>query len=202
MIAGGVIALAALIALVLFVWRYVSQKDEGPKREVQVVQVIRPPPPPDQPPPPPPPEEKIEEPLPQDEPEPTPADEPSPAEQLGLDADGSAGGDAFGLAARKGGRDITGSGGAIFGWYTTLVKDQVSDCLGADDRVSRAKFSVVLRVYVNEDGTLRDASVATSTGDRALDGAIEAALRCGGRVRERPPLEMPQPISLRVVSRN
>lgn len=203
LVAGATVALAALVGLVLFVWRYVSQQDEGPKREVQVVQIVRPPPPPpDQPPPPPPPEEKIEDPLPQDEPEPTPSEEPAPSEQLGLDAEGSAGGDAFGLAARKGGRDITGSGSAIFGWYTTLVKDQVSDCLASDQRVNREKFAVVLRVWVNADGTLRDARVASSSGDPSLDDAIESALRCGARVRERPPLEMPQPISLRVVSRS
>ena len=37
----------------------------------------------------------------QNEPEPTPSDDTAPSPQLGLDAEGTAGGDSFGLAARK-----------------------------------------------------------------------------------------------------
>src|SRR5262245_46208573 len=104
-----------------------DKKDE-PKRQVaQVVKLIRPPPPPPEPPPPPPPEEKIEEPLPQETPEDTPPDDAPPAEQLGLDAAGVAGSDGFGLAARKGGRELGSGSGAIFGWYTGRLKDAIQD---------------------------------------------------------------------------
>src|SRR5688500_11671398 len=99
----------------------------GPKRQVaQVVQrARRQPPRPEPPPPPPPPEEKIEEPLEQETPEEAPPDESQAPEQLGLDAEGVAGGDSFGLAARKGGRDLVGTGGAAFAWYTSSLKDRI-----------------------------------------------------------------------------
>src|SRR5262245_7818543 len=112
-----------------------QDKPEGPKRQTaQVVKLIRPPPPPpEQPPPPPPPEEKIEEPLPQETPQDSPPEDSAPAEQLGLDAEGVAGSDGFGLAARKGGREL-GLGGAVFGWYTGRLKDAILDMLSEDER--------------------------------------------------------------------
>ncbi|MBL8265397.1 MAG: hypothetical protein JNL55_03420, partial [Steroidobacter sp.] len=105
LVIGAVIVLLVGGAMIRFVVQMMAEKDAGPQRPVaQIVKIVRPPPPPEQPPPPPPPpEEKIEEPLEQQEPEQAP-DEASPAEQLGLDADGAAGSDGFGLAARKGGR--------------------------------------------------------------------------------------------------
>src|SRR5882762_6880328 len=75
----------------------------------------------------PPPPDKVEEPLPQDEPPPSPDNTPAPTPQLGLDAEGSAGGDSFGLAARQGGSDITGTGGAVFAWYTGKLKTAIAD---------------------------------------------------------------------------
>lgn len=199
---GGTLGALLVAGLIWFIYESVGAKDEKSKREVQVVQVIRPPPPPpDEPPPPPPPEEKIEEPIEQQEPEPTPADEPTPSEQLGLDADGSAGGDAFGLAARKGGRDLTGSGGAAFAWYTGMLRDRLLDRLSDDQRVRSKRFVVVVSVWVAPDGTVREAKLASSSGNREVDAAIVGALGELGKLRDAPPLEMPQPINLRVVSR-
>lgn len=201
-IIGGVIATVLLLGVILWVAREFSGEPEKPARTVQVVQVVRPPPPP--PPPeetPPPPPEKVEEPLPQDEPEPTPSDEPAPSQQLGLDADGAAGADGFGLAARKGGRDITGSGGAVFAWYTTLLRDRVLDALSDASGARSKRYSVVVNVWIAPDGTVSNAKLASSTGDRDLDTAIVGALGSLGRLREGPPVEMPQPVTLRVVSR-
>lgn len=202
-IIGGAIATVLLLGVILWAAREFSGEPEKPARSVQVVQVMRPPPPP--PPeetPPPPPPEKVEEPLPQDEPEPTPSDEPAPSEQLGLDADGTAGGDGFGLAARKGGRDITGSGGAIFAWYTTRLKDNIVERLGDDPKIRAKKFSLQVRVWIDADGRVRDVRLANTTGDQALDSAIESALSGLPKMTEPPPVEMPQPISLRIVSRS
>jgi len=83
------------------------------KKVAQEIHIIRPPPPPDlPPPPPPPPDEKVDVPDPQEKPDPTPSNDPPPGEQLGLDAEGTAGGDAFGLVGNKGGRGLVGSGGS------------------------------------------------------------------------------------------
>lgn len=201
-IAGGIGTVGAVAGFAWLVSHFMASKGDEKPRVVQTVQMIRPPPPPpDEPPPPPPPEQPKED-IPQDVPEPSPSDEPAPSEQLGLDADGTAGSDGFGLAARKGGRDLAGSGGAAFAWYTGLLKDQVLDRLSGDSRVRAKKFSVTVRVWINPDGTVKNAQLAASSGSREVDAAIEAALASLGRLREGPPLEMPQPISLRVVSRS
>jgi periplasmic protein TonB len=205
LVIGVVVILVGLLAFVSFV-RDFAKKPEKPEREVpQVVNIVRPPPPPEQPPPPPPPppEEKIEEPLPQDAPEPEAADDaPSLDEQLGLDAEGVAGGDGFGLAARRGGSDITGSGsGAAFAWYTGMLKDSVLDALSDDERIRKGDYRITVRIWLDPDGAIERVSLTDSTGNADLDSAIENALRRVGRVRQAPPLEMPQPVTLRIVSR-
>jgi periplasmic protein TonB len=179
------------------------QKPEQPKRQVaQQVQLIRPPPPPPEPPPPPPPpDEKIEEPLPQETPEEAPPDEAAPSEQLGLDAEGVAGADGFGLAARKGGRDLLGTGGAAFAWYTNALRDRILELLSEDERLRRSKYQVSVSVWARGDGTVERIKLRSTTGDRAVDAAIEENVQRLYRTPEAPPLELPQPVTLRIVSR-
>lgn len=202
LIIGGVIVLGVTGALVWVIVDFMKAKPEQPQRQTaQIVKLIRPPPPPPEPPPPPPPpEEKIEEPLEQETPEDAPPDESAPAETLGLDADGVAGSDGFGLAARRGGREI-GLGGSAFGWYTTMLKDSILDVLSEDERVRRGSYQVTVRVWLSKSGEVERIRLATTTGDRELDAAIESRLQRMGKVREAPPLEMPQPVTLRIVSR-
>jgi len=202
LIGGGAVVLFVLAVLVVLIHYFVTHKDVKVERKVQVVTVIRPPPPPLERPPPPPPETKADEPLPQDEPEPAPSDAAAPSEQLGLDAEGAAGGDAFGLVGHKGGRDITGSGGAIFAWYTNRLKDQVVDRLSDDARIRSKKFSVSVKLWIESDGRIREVRLASTTGSHELDAAIESALGRMPRMGEPPPIEMPQPVSLRIVSRS
>src|SRR5262245_59329803 len=181
--------------------RAMQEKPQQAKRQtIQEVKLVRPPPPPPEPPPPPPPEEKIEEPLPRETPEEAQPDEASPAEQLGLDAEGVAGGDGFGLAARKGGREL-GLGGAAFAWYTTMLKDSILDVLSGDEHVGKGSYQVTVRVWLTNAGDVERIKLASTSGNRELDAAIERALGKMGRVREAPPLEMPQPVTLRIVSR-
>jgi len=197
-IAGG----GMLVAILLVVWwarTMMSQKAKKPRDVPQVVQLIRPPPQ-DTPPPPPPPPDKVEEPLPQDQP--TPDQTPdSPSQQLGLDADASAGSDAFGLAARKGGADLVGTGTAIFGRFTAQLKDAIQDALSDDEKVRKGNYTVSVRVWVARDGTVERAALVQSTGKKDVDRAIELALTHVRRLPDAPPLEMPQPIVLRVVSK-
>jgi protein TonB len=200
-IAGVLIVICFTVGLIWFVREYFKKQDKPQRAQAQVVRLIRPPPPPDTPPPPPPPEEKIEQPLPQDSPEPTPTEDAPPAESLGLDAEGVAGADGFGLAARKGGRDLVGSGSAAFAWYTGMLKDSILDTLSGDERIRRGSYSVTVRVWLGNDGRVERIKLATTSGSRDLDSVIEQALEKLARVREAPPLEMPQPITLKIVSR-
>jgi periplasmic protein TonB len=173
------------------------------KKVVQEIHVIRPPPPPPDvpPPPPPPPEEKVDVPDPQQEPDPTPSNEPPPSEQLGLDAEGSAGGDAFGLLGHKGGRDLLASGGSAYAWYAGLLKNEIVEQLGNEKQARGAEYSIILRVWVKDDGTIERVKITQSSGNRDRDRAIEAALGRISRISQAPPADMPQPISLRIVSR-
>jgi protein TonB len=172
-----------------------------PQKLVQEIHLIRPPPPPPDlpPPPPPPPEEKVD--VHEDKPDTAPTNEPPPGQQLGLDADGSAGGDAFGLLANKGGRDLLASGGSAFSWYAGLLKDQILEQLNNDSKARHGEYSLVVRVWVRDDGSIDHVRIVQGSGDRARDQAIEQALARIPRLSQAPPADMPEPISLRIVSR-
>jgi protein TonB len=201
---GGMLALVLVAGFVWFVRTMMAAKSGKPDRQIQTVQIIRPPPPPppDQPPPPPP--EKTAEALPKDNPnEPPPDNSPPPAGPLGLDAQGSAGEDAFGLAARAGGGDLVGgNGNAAFAWYTNRLKDTILERLSADARLGQKRFSLSVRVWIEADGRIKQVKLSSTTGDGALDKAIESDLSSLSKLSDSPPLEMPQPISLKIVSRS
>ncbi|HKD53170.1 MAG TPA: TonB family protein [Steroidobacteraceae bacterium] len=198
------VAVASLgVGAIALVRGFLQSTPLPPKQQIQEVRLIRPPPPPPDlpPPPPPPPEEKVDVTEPQDKPDPTPSNEPPPGEQLGLDAEGSAGGDEFGLAARKGGRDLLASGGSAYAWYSGLLKDEILGQLNSDKRAHQGEYSVIVRVWVRDDGTIERVRLAQSSGNRQRDQAIEAALSRITRLSQPPPSDMPEPISLRIVSR-
>lgn len=193
-----------IAGFVWFVRTMMAAKTGKQQRMIETVQLIRPPPPPPPPDQPPPPPEKTDESLPKDKPEAVPKDEePPPAGPLGLDAQGAAGEDAFGLAARQGGGDLVGgNGNAAFAWYTNRLKDAILDKLSADGRLGSKRFSLSVRVWIEADGRIKQVKLASTTGDGSLDKAIEADLSALARLGEAPPLEMPQPISLKIVSRS
>jgi periplasmic protein TonB len=199
---GAVFGVLLILGFSWFVRTMMAGKIGKPARQVQIVQLIRPPPPPPPPEQSPPPPEKVDEPLPKDTPEPKPDDEAPPAEPMGLDAQGTAGEDAFGLAARRGGSDLVGgSGNAAFAWYTNRLKDAVVEKLSSDAKIGSKKFSLSVRVWIEADGRIRQVKLVTTTGDRQLDQRIESALSSLSRLSDAPPLEMPQPVSLKIVSR-
>jgi outer membrane biosynthesis protein TonB len=167
----------------------------------------------DEPPPPPPPEPEpepvVEETAQALEQEFAPLDEPPPAgDALGLDAEGDAGGDQFGLAARKGGRDLltitgegAGNGAAEAAWrsFAGRLERALERAFELRDELRDARYDVTVRVWIEPDGTVVRAELAGSTGDRRRDELLEQALlesRAGT-----PPADMPQPLRLRIRSR-
>lgn len=172
------------------------------KKVVQEIHVIRPPPPPPDlpPPPPPPPEEKVDVTEPEKQPDPTPSDEPPPSEQLGLDAEGGAGSDAFGLVGHKGGRDLLASGGSAFAWYGSLIKSELLGQLQEIKELRKGSYSAVLQLWISPDGTVSATRLTQSSGDKVRDKVLEAGYQ-GHRVSQPPPPGMPQPITVRIVSR-
>src|SRR5574343_1735725 len=110
-IIGVILALTLGGYVVKVIMDFIDQKPAKAEKKIQPITLLKPPPPPPPPPKvekPPEPEikEKIKEPDPEPEPEPESKPDEAPPRDLGLDADGAAGADGFGLAARKGGNGL------------------------------------------------------------------------------------------------
>jgi TonB family protein len=200
------ISLGVVSVVGVLIWLVVSSLGDAAtttKKPVQQVQIIRPPPPPETPPPPPPEVEEVEIPEPEaPEPDVADADQPPPGDQLGLDADGVAGGDGFGLLGRKGGRDLLGAGsGDQYKWYGQILKNDLIDKLAEIRDIRRDRYSIEVSLWLAPDGRIQRFSVVKATGDKSLDQALVAALESLGKVSEVPPAGMPQPVRLRIVSR-
>jgi TonB family protein len=207
----------ALCLLILMGVYFVKDKFHKPpqlKKVVQQITMIQPPAPP-----PPLPqeqkpqepevrEEKIDEPEPMPEPAPVPdqSKEPTPAE-LGLDAEGVAGTDGFGLDANKGGSSLLGGGGggnAIL-WYGGQIQRQLEEGLQnllADTAAMKSDYSVIIEVWVDTDGRISRSELASGCGKANVDQAIREALpRLRLSIGKPPPENMPQPIKVRLTAR-
>lgn len=170
---------------------------------VQQISIVLPPPPP--PPPP-----RIEEPEPEveemklDEPELEPLVDNSaeaPGQDLGLDADGVAGSDAFGLKARKGGRGLLGSGDP-HAWYAGVLQRELQTLLSNNESVrGLGEYAVVISLSLSQDGHIRESSLLSGTNNPELDAALRRALAAGVQLSRQPPEDLPQPIRLRITSR-
>jgi protein TonB len=173
-----------------------------PKKIVQEVHIIRPPPPPPDlpPPPPPPPEEKVDDITPE-KPDPTPSNDPPPGEQLGLDAAGTSGTDGFGLAARPGGRDLLASGGSAYKWYAGVLKDDILSLLQDDPEIRKGQYTVSVKLWVRNDGSVERFSLAESTGDKQRDKALEKRLSELTHISQAPPADTPEPITVQIATR-
>jgi protein TonB len=209
---GAVLSLA--LAVGVYLLKDLFQKPPSTKRTVQQITVLQPPPPPPPPPEvkPPPPEvkeEKIEEPEPEPEKEPEPAPEEAqepPGDQLGVDGDGAAGSDAFGLAARKGGRSLLGgTAGSTILWYGGQIKRGLEDELHpllADTQARKNSYAVTLDIWIGPDGRVSRVELSGGSGRPEVDQAIRAALpRLRLSLQKPPPENMPQPVRIRLTSR-
>ena len=208
--AGAAVALAVFVGVVAW-GAYALLGDSKPtkRRVVQIALLAAPPLPP--PPPPPeikPPEPEVNEEVKVPKPEqPQQAEEaPPPGEQLGLDTDSSGSGDSFGLVAKKGGQDITTIGGggnsrARFGLFVSGVENQLQEQLQKNEKLRKSGYRVVIRIWFDGDGRIERYALLGSTGDPDVDRMLTATLDEMPRLKERPPAEMPQPVTLRVIAR-
>lgn len=212
----------AALALGAALWLALAPLFEtsGPARKqvVQQIQLVRPPPPPPPKEPVKPPQMKPREEVRVDQPKPEPqqqarADEP-PSPQLGLDVQGGAGGDAFGLVGRPGGRDIItlgkegGPGGGIggagrlqFAFYTNQLQQRVQEEISRNHKLREGDYRAVVLVWVGRDGRIQKVDVRDTSGDATRDRLIQSALSAMAPMREPPPENMPQPVQLRITSR-
>lgn len=168
----------------------------------QVVTVIPPPPPP---PPPRPPEQKmIEQPKmltperqpPQhvdaskpNAPAKAPGVDNSAGPNGGVDLAGTAGGDGTGLGD---------GGGSRWGWYATIVQEQVSQALRNNPKTRAARFRTEVRLWSDPSGRIQRVQLVDSTGDPNIDAVLTREVLQGLQLRQPPPNDMPMPIVMRV----
>ncbi len=201
---GGLILVAA-VGYGVYLLRALIAEGSGPAKKVvqQQITLVTPPPPPPPPPEPPKPEveeEKIPEETP---PEPEPAPEPNPSdapagEDLGLDAEGGAGGDGFGLVGRKGGRDFLAGGGAG-GSYTNAFKEKINTLLSDDEELKYQKYQAILRFWVSPEGLVERFEISQFSGDPELKKRVETAMAAIKQFGK-PPADLAQPINWQVTS--
>ena len=157
--------------------------------------------------PPPPPLPQVEQPPPSEvkeevnipEPETLSQDETPPGD-LGLDADGN-GSDGFQLRARKGGRDLLGAGGP-FAWYADRIQESIYKILSANKKVRSANYVVNVNLWFKHDGSIDRFELASTTGNPELDKSLRNALDKVGPLGSELPPDLPQPVRLKIVSRN
>jgi outer membrane biosynthesis protein TonB len=82
-----------------------------------------------------------------------------------------------------------------------MLKDSILERLSEDERIRKGNYKITVRVWLAADGRIERTQLADSTGNRDIDAAIEQSLERIGSLREGPPIEMPQPVTLRIVSR-
>lgn len=151
---------------------------------------------------------------PQDQPRNADNSDNTPAgDKLGLDAEGTAGGDAFGLVGKKGGRSLLsgGGGGGVgsllnkFSWYTQIVETEirkkVSQQLDENGGIPRGKLQTVVRVSVDDKGVVVQYRIIGSSGNHKMDEAVKQSLG-NVRISEPPPDGMPRTMSIRVSSQS
>jgi len=204
--AGGVALFLGFAAVVYAMVSALSGTKPPPQPKVQQISIVQPPPPPPPPPemePPPEPEQQVDVPEPEPEPvaEAEDSDEPPPGDELGLDADGAAGADGFGLRAKKGGRGLIG-GGDRNAWYAGILQRDLQRLLSEVEDVRKGRYAVVVRIWVADDGTIEQSEIVSGSGNGSVDDALARALKAGLRLSEAPPADLPQPIKLQISSRS
>jgi protein TonB len=202
---AGVVVIGVTVSLIAFV-KSMMVAPPPSKKMVQQISLIQPPPPPKVEKPP---EPEIKEEVKLEEPEPTPEEAPDPmaddapmGDDLALDAEGMAGGDAFGLLGKKGGRDLIGSAGSNpFAWYAASIQSDIVDYLSDHTDIRKKRYSVKVRLWISGSGQITRSELLTSTGDSQMDNSLTMALKSMAALSDKPPQDLPQPINLQITSR-
>lgn len=131
---------------------------------------------------------------------------------LGVDAEGGAGSDSFGLVGNRGGASLIGGGGtggggrglmAKYGWYAQIVQDDIrgrmQKVLDQDGGMPKDKTSSVVKVVLNERGVVVEYRITSPSGNERFDRAIKQALE-RLTLRQPPPEGMPRSMNIRVAA--
>lgn len=194
-----VLAIVAVLSVAVLLNRFLHQ-DKGPQKKlVQQVTLITPPPPP---PPPPeqekPPEVKEQE-IPQEEMKEMPQDDTpqqSPGDQLGVDAEGGAGGDSFGLVGRPGGHGLLGGGGG----YEQYVRQEINQFVLENPRLKHMQYVAKVTLEISASGEFERYDVELVSGDKEAADILRRILADKRRLGKPRPLEAASLVKLRIKS--
>jgi len=181
--------------------------NRGDGKIVQTIELLGPTPP-SQPEPPPPPEPELpEETEVELEAPPDEMQDQGPVDdRLGVDGEGGMGSDAFGLLAKRGGRDLTeigdgdGSGlslGLIH--FAQSLRSDIDRQLAGRIDLRQRRYVVVVKLWIGSDGTLQRWELSQPPAADDLRNALESALTSIERVTQPPP-GLPQPVWVRITS--
>lgn len=205
--AGGVVVLALLGGLLWFINNMLNSAPQTGRKSPQQITLLQPPPP--LPPPP-----KVEEPPPEPEvvedksPEPEPdsqqaTDEAPAGEDLGLDTEGGAGGDAFGLVGKKGARDLIGGNSVSrLAWYNRILERDLQDQLAETPCTRARSYRAEWKLWLHADGKVERIELSGSSGNSETDDCLRTASRSVRIISERPPEEARNPVKIKITSRS
>jgi len=197
------ILIALLVLLVgagaVLLSRQFHQEAAPQKKMVQQVTIVTPPPPPPPPPEPPKQPEIKEEEIPKEDvaetpPDPGPEQAP-PGSDLGVDAEGGAGGDGFGLVGRKGGRGLLGGGG-----YEQLVRQEVNEMILDNPRLKHMGYVATITLRIADNGEFEHIEVELVSGDADASELLKKVLEQKKHLSRARPLEAASLVRLRVKS--
>ena len=205
LIAAGVMAVAVGV---YFLPKPAPSASPRKQERIVMVQVPPPPPPPKIQPPPPKvelPKEKMEK---ETRPEEAPKADPPPAAlATGIKGDGPGSGLAASGTGLGGGNGIGGglgnggNAGSKFGWYAGQVQRKIAAALWANPKTKTSSInSLEVRIWPDASGRITRATLAKSTGNAAVDEAIERQVLNGLQLDEPPPAGMKLPIVLRITA--
>jgi len=178
-----------------------SKGGAGTRKAQDVMMVQLPPPPPvvmPPPPPPPPMEEEMIEHEDETPKEDTPADT---APSTGVVSSGPA--DNFGLRAKGGnGRRNTSAVSTVSTWapYASQAASRIAEAIRHHSKLKSANMTIKVRVWIDATGRITRATTQ-STGDAALDAALQGEVLTGMQLSGPPPEGMKMPVNLKVTAR-
>jgi hypothetical protein len=134
---------------------------------------------------------------------------PALDDALGLEGDAEAGFDAFGLRAKRGGRDIMldvqprgrpFNASAVTAFASRLATALESDLSGVPE-LRRTNYEIRLQVWVDGEGRVSRCEMLGTTGSREVDARLEEVMDRTRVCVGPPPAEFPNPVMLLVRSR-
>jgi TonB family protein len=94
-----------------------------------------------------------------------------------------------------------GGGGTKYGWYAGQVQARVLEAMQRHRKLRSSALTVQVRIWADSNGRVTRAKVSGTSGDAAIDQALEREVLTGLQLSQPPPDGMPMPIVMRITAR-